>query len=203
MLSFQSRDLNMHASNAQIMEVEMSRSWIGTALATVAAITIISSPAVSEDHSWWPHWGWDRMMGDDWGPGVMGWWGRQDGVVERIDGRLAYMKTELKITSEQAAAWDAFAAVVRTSVETHNDMMRSTAKKSDDGAIFDKPLPERLASQITRMEARLAQIKSVKVAADDLYAVLTNDQKAVADDVVLPLTGLGMGRSQGRHMMRW
>jgi hypothetical protein len=53
------------------------------------------------------------------------------------------------------------------------------------------------------MEARLAQIKSVKVAADDLYAVLTNEQKAAADDVVLPLTGLGMGRSQGRHMMRW
>jgi len=53
------------------------------------------------------------------------------------------------------------------------------------------------------MEARLAQIKSIKAAADDLYAALTDEQKAVADDVVLPLTGIGMGRGQGRHMMRW
>ena len=68
---------------------------------------------------------------------------------------------------------------------------------------LDKPLPERLAFQITRMEAHLAQIKSVKTAVDGLYAVLTNEQKAVADDIVLPLTGLGMGRGQGRHMMRW
>jgi hypothetical protein len=116
---------------------------------------------------------------------------------------VCLLKTELKITPEQTAAWDAFAAVVRTSVEARNEMMRSTAEEFDYGTIFDKPLPERLASQITRMEARLAQIKSVKVAADDLYAVLTNEQKAAADDVVLPLTGLGMGRSQGRHMMRW
>jgi hypothetical protein len=185
------------------MEVEMLKSLSGAALASVVAITLISSPAASDDRGWWPHWGWDRMMGGDgWGPGMMGWWS-SDGVVERVDGRLAYMKTELKITSEQTAAWDAFAAVVRTSVEAHNDMMRSTAKEFDDGAMFDKPLPERLASQIARMEARLSQIKSVKAAADGLYAVLTDEQKAAADDVVLPLTGLGMGRSQGRHMMRW
>lgn len=181
----------------------MSRSWIGAVLATVVTATVISGPAAGDDRGWWPHWGWEHMMGDGWGPGMMGWWGRPDGMVERVDGRLAYMKTELKITPEQTAAWDAFAAVVRTSVEAHNEMMRSTTEEFDDGTIFDKPLPERLASQITRMEARLAQIKSVKVAADDLYAVLTNEQKAAADDVVLPLTGLGMGRSQGRHMMRW
>jgi hypothetical protein len=82
-------------------------------------------------------------------------------------------------------------------------MMRSRAEDFDSGAIFDKPLPERLAFQIAGMEARLAQIKSIKAAADDLYAALTDEQKAVADDVVLPLTGIGVGRSQGRHMMRW
>lgn len=181
----------------------MSRSWIGAALATVAVVTVISGPAAGDDRGWWPHRGWERMMGDNWGPGMMGWWWRSDGVVERVDGRLAYMKTELKITAEQTAAWDAFAAVVRTSVKAHNDMMRSGVEEFGDGAIFDKPLPERLAFQITRMEARLAQIRSVKTAVDGLYAVLTVEQKAVADDVVLPLTGLGMGRSQGRHMMRW
>ena len=180
----------------------MSRSLIGVALATVAVVTVIGGPAVGDERGWWPHWGWERMIGDDWSSGMMGW-RPSDGVVDRVDGRLAYMKTELKITPEQTTAWDAFAAVVRTSANAHNDMMRSRAEDFDNGAIFDKPLPERLAFQIAGMEARLAQIKSIKAAADDLYAALTDEQKAVADDVVLPLTGIGMGRGQGRHMMRW
>ena len=180
----------------------MSRSLIGVALATVAVVTVIGGPAVGDERGWWPHWGWERMIGDDWSSGMMGW-RPSDGVVDRVDGRLAYMKTELKITPEQTTAWDAFAAVVRTSANAHNNMMRSRAEDFDSGAIFDKPLPERLAFQIAGMEARLAQIKSIKAAADDLYAALTDEQKAVADDVVLPLTGIGMGRSQGGHMMRW
>lgn len=77
------------------------------------------------------------------------------------------------------------------------------AKEFDDGRIFNRPLPERLGWQIAQMEARLQQIKTVKDAADDLYAVLTDEQKTVADDIVLPMTGMGMGSSQGRHMMRW
>lgn len=180
----------------------MPRSWIGAALGTMAVVILISGPAAGDDRSWWPHWGSGRMMDDDWGPGMIGWWWSSDGVVERVDGRLAYMTTELKITSEQTAAWDAFAAVVRTSVKAHNDMMRSGTEEFEDGALFDKPLPEQLAFRITRMEAHLAQIKSVKAAVDELYAVLTDEQKAVADDVVLPLTGLGMGRGQGRYMMQ-
>lgn len=142
------------------------------------------------------------MIGGDWGPGMMGWW-RSDGMLDRVDGRLAYMKTELKIAPEQITAWDAFANVVRTSAETHNNMMRSMAKEFDDGRIFNRPLPERLGWQIAQMEARLQQIKTVKDAADDLYAVLTDEQNTVADDIVLPMTGMGMGSSQGRHMMRW
>jgi hypothetical protein len=169
----------------------------------VAAVTVISGPAAGDDRGWWPRWDWRRMMGDDWGPGMMGWWLRPDGAAERVDGRLTYMKTELKITSQQTAAWDAFATVVRSSVKAHNDMMRSGAEGFDGRAILDKPLPERLAFQISRMEAHLAQIKSIKEAVDGLYAVLTDEQKAIADDVVLPLRGLGMGRDQGEHMMHW
>jgi hypothetical protein len=185
------------------MEVQMRRSWIGAALATVAAITLISGPTAGDERGWWPHWDWRRMMGDDCASGMMGWWWRPDGVVERVDGQLVYIKTELKIAPEQTAAWDAFAAVVRTSVKVHNDMMQSEVEAYDDGAIFDKPLPERLAFQITRMEVRLTQLKAVKAAVDGLYAVLTGEQKAVADDVVLPLTGIKIGRSQRRHMMYW
>ncbi|WP_159593737.1 Spy/CpxP family protein refolding chaperone [Chelativorans xinjiangense] len=184
----------------------MSRSWIGVTLATVALTAAMNVPAVAtdEERGWWPRWGWgmERMMGSEWTPGMMGWW-RSDGMLDRVDGRLAYMKTELKITPEQTAAWDTFATVVKASAEVHNDMMRSMAEQFDDGKIFDKALPERLSWQISQMETRLEQMKSVQSVAADLYAALTDEQRAVADDIVLPMMGMGMGRSQGHQMMRW
>src|SRR5690242_5541046 len=65
-------------------------------------------------------WGmWDgEMMG--WGPGMMGWgtrggrgpWGRgPEGMLDRVEGRLAFIKAELKITEPQTAAWNELAGV--------------------------------------------------------------------------------------------
>jgi hypothetical protein len=71
------------------------------------------------------------------------------------------------------------------------------------GDFFKKPLPERLTIQQTHMEARLEQIKTVKAAVDTLYAMLDENQKQTADDIVLPSMGMGMGRGMGHGMMRW
>jgi hypothetical protein len=124
-------------------------------------------------------------------------------MLDRIDGRLAYMKTELKITEAQAAAWDELAKVIRDTAETHNAMMREMMKDMRSGDFFKKPLPDRLTVQQTHMEARLEQIKSVKSAVDKLYALLDDTQKKTADDIVLPSMGMGMGRGMGSGMMHW
>ena len=122
-----------------------------------------------------------------------------DAMLDRIDGRLAYMKTELKITDAQTAARDELAKVIHDTAETHNALMREMKKDVRSGDFFEIPLPERLTVQQTHMEARLEQIKSVKAAVDKLYALLDDDQKKTADDIVLPSMGMGMGRG----MMRW
>ena len=122
-----------------------------------------------------------------------------DAMLDRIDGRLAYMKTELKITDAQTAAWDELAKVIHDTAETHNALMTEMKKDVRSGDFFEIPLPERLTVQQTHMEARLEQIKSVKAAVDKLYALLDDDQKKTADDIVLPSMGMGMGRG----MMRW
>ena len=122
-----------------------------------------------------------------------------DAMLDRIDGRLAYMKTELKITDAQTAARDELAKVIHDTAETHNALMREMKKDVRSGDFFEMPLPERLTVQQTHMEARLEQIKSVKAAVDKLYALLDDDQKKTADDIVLPSMGMGMGRG----MMRW
>lgn len=158
--------------------------------------------ADSDDGGWWPGWGMGRgMMGESgWGGGMMGY--GPDTMVDRIDGRLAFLKTELKITDAQSATWDELADVIRTTSKTHNEMMRGMMKEMQSGDFFKKSLPERLSIQQTHMEARLEQIKTVKAAVDKLYAILDEDQKKVADDIVLPMMGMGMGRGMGAGMMR-
>ncbi|WP_395688703.1 Spy/CpxP family protein refolding chaperone [Aestuariivirga sp.] len=166
-------------------------------------VVAISVPAMadSDDDGWWPRWGTGRGMMDGWGWGgpMMGY--GPDAMLDRIDGRLAYMKTELKITDAQGAAWDELAEVIRNTAETHNAMMREMMKDVRSGDFLKKPLPERLTLQQTHMEARLEQIKSVKAAVDKLYALLDDTQKKTADDIVLPSMGMGMGRGMGSGMM--
>ncbi len=165
----------------------------------------LSAPtlAESDDDGWWSRRGMGHGMMDGWGWGgpMMGY--GPDAMLDRIDGRLAYMKTELKITEAQTAAWDELAGVIRDTAETHNAMMRGMMKDMRSGEFLKKPLPERLTLQQTHMEARLEQIKSVKSAVDKLYAVLNDDQKKTADEIVLPSMGMGMGRGMGSGMMNW
>lgn len=177
----------------------------GLMLTAVAAVPALAQ-SDDDDRSWWPRWGMQQMMMGQWGPGMMGQrgpgmmgWGA-DQMLDRIDGRLAYLKAELKITEAQTAAWDELAAVVRATAEGHNDLMRDMMNQFRDGGV-DKPLPERLAYHETHLAARLEQVKEIRAAADKLYGVLDDEQKKSADEIVLPMMGMGMGRGPGR--MRW
>lgn len=179
----------------------MTLSRTGLLAAAGMLAVVLSAPvmASNDDDGWWSRWGMGRGMMDGWGWGgpMMGY--GPDAMLDRIDGRLAYMKTELKITDAQAAAWNELAKVIRDTAETHNAMMREMMKDVRSGSFLEKPLPERLTIQEMHMEARLGQIKAVKAAVDTLYALLNESQKQTADDIVLPSMGMGMGRS----MMRW
>lgn len=154
--------------------------------------------ADSDDGGWWPRWGMGRGMmgGDGWG-GMMDF--GPDAMMDRIDGRLAFMKTELKITDAQTEVWNDFAKVVRQTSETHNQLMLTMRKEVEDGSFLKKPLPERLQFQQTMMESRVEDIKNIRDALDKLYAKLDDSQKKSADEIVLPMMGMGMGRG----MMFW
>jgi hypothetical protein len=177
----------------------LSRTNVMIAAGLLAMGLSAPSLAASDDGGWWPRWGTGHGMMDGWGWGgpMMGY--GPDAMLDRIDGRLAYMKTELKITDAQAAAWDELARVIRDTAETHNAMMREMMKDMRSGAFLETPLPQRLTIQQTHMESRLEQIKAVKAAVDKLYAQLDDAQKKTADDIVLPSMGMGMGRG----MMNW
>ena len=129
-------------------------------------------------------WGMNGPMGDE----------LSGAMLDRIDGRLAFLKTELKITEQQAPAWNEFAGVIHTTADAHNELMRSMHAEFDGGDFLKKPLPERLTLQITHLAARVEQAKAIKIAVEKLYATLDDTQKQAADEMVLPLMGMGMGR---------
>lgn len=173
-------------------------TWCRTLAAgfmVVVAATPVMAGSEDGDAGWWPRWGMGRMIMGQWGVGgPMGGYD-SDEMLDRIDGRLAFLKTELKITAEQASSWDELAAVVRSTADAHNELMRGMIKEFHEGDFLKKPLPERLAYQQTHLEARLEQVKLVRAAVEKLYATLSDEQKKAADEIVLPMMGMGMGRS--------
>ncbi|GAB4358465.1 MAG: hypothetical protein Kow0026_19450 [Oricola sp.] len=172
---------------------------ITTLLATGAVAAALASPVLAQSQrGWGPAWGMGQMMpGWGWGDGpVMGF--GPDAMLDRIDGRLAFLKTELKITEAQSAAWDEMAETIKTTAEAHNALMQSMMEQMRNGDYDKMPLPERLDLRASHMEAQLDQLKALKASVDKLYAVLDEEQKKAADEIVLPTMGMGAGPMGGR-----
>jgi hypothetical protein len=136
------------------------------------------------------------MWGDgpSWGMGHrgMGMWGHRRGgrvadwMLERIEGRLAYTKTELKITDAQDAAWNQLADAIRTAAKRHNERMKNII----GGSKRSKTLLERVEAQEQFMSLRVEEIKLIKTALNNLYAVLSEEQKKEADEIDIPMVGM-------------
>ena len=115
------------------------------------------------------------MMQGGMGPGMMGMchgmMGQGD-LKATVEGRLAYVKTALGITDDEAAAWKAYEDASRANVQSmqaaHQAMM--TAKQS--GSALD-----RMQSHITMMQARLDALKALEPATEALYKALTSDHR--------------------------
>lgn len=177
--------------------------------AAVAAALAVSVPAIaqnSDDSGWsgWPGgWGMGQMMRGYRNHMMMG--DQQDWMLGHINGRLAFMKAELKITETQESAWKSFETTVKENAEVHNSMMRSMMKDRASGDFAKMALPDRIATRLTHMEARVEQLKELQKSLEQLYAVLDDDQKKVADMIAVPMMGMGrgmMGPGMGRrHMM--
>ena len=180
----------------------MALSKIAKALIAGTVVVAMAGAVVAHDrsHSWWSGWGGGHMMQGGGMRGHMMDQGHPGWMHERTDGRLAFLRTELKITKKQGAAWDKLATAVRTTSESHKAMMRSMMEERRSGEFFKRPLPERLVFHQTHLEARLEHVKSVSEAVDGLYEILDDEQKKSADELVLPMMGMG-GGMMGRHMM--
>ena len=115
-------------------------------------------------------------------------------TIEFSEGRLAFLKAELKITEAQNKAWDAFAAALRDNVAKLNE-----AYKAPDREAMDKMSPaERLGWYEKAVSARLDAVKRSRAVIEPLYASLTDDQKQTFNRFV-PTGGM---RADFRERMR-
>ena len=134
-----------------------------------------------------------RMMGGMMGSGMGGMMGMMMGGGPMMgmmgggpmmEARLAYQKAELGITDAQAAAWDDYVAAFRTRGAAMQSMHADMLQIMQSGNAM-----ARLDAHIKAMEAMVDSLKALKPATEALYAVLTDDQKAKADQL---LGGCGM-----------
>jgi hypothetical protein len=106
---------------------------------------------------------------------------------ERVEARLAYLKTALKITGAQQPQWDAYAGQVRNDAQQMEQRFKSW-RKSEPGRAEHKR-----ASAIERLERAqsfhadaVTRINGILSVEKPLYAVLSPEQKKVADEVLNP-----------------
>lgn len=96
-----------------------------------------------------------------------------------VDGRLAYLKSELNITDAQKDAWTGYADAVRSRVETMESMHEAMATAMAQGTAID-----RMNARIQGMETMLGAMKAMQPATERLYKVLNSDQKQLADELI-------------------
>jgi hypothetical protein len=116
-----------------------------------------------------------------------------------VEGYLASLKVELKITPDQENVWQTFAGKARTQADTMIARRAQFAEQAQSGK-QQLPAPERLAQRTERMKQALASMETMTAAVKDLYGVLTPEQKAIADQQLArgPMGGHGGGRFHHR-----
>jgi hypothetical protein len=114
------------------------------------------------------------MMGRD-GMSMMG------AMARHVEGRLAFLKTELKITDAQLPLWNAVTDAMRANAKTMGAMMGSSKPAT---------LPDKLAMREKMMTAHLEALRKFKAATDPLYGALSDEQKKTADELLIGPMGM-------------
>jgi periplasmic protein CpxP/Spy len=96
-----------------------------------------------------------------------------------IEGRIAFMKAELKITGAQERQWDLVASAMRANAGRMDQLMQQMRGTRDQPATAI----ERLDQRARFTEVRLTNDKSFADAFRSLYQGLSDDQKKSADEM--------------------
>ncbi len=127
------------------------------------------------------------------------------------DGRIAMAKTALKLTPEQEKLWAPVEEKIRADYAEHRKMREEwRTKREQRRASRDEmrklALPERIekrsermAERATRMSERATKTKEFAAVVKPFYTSLSDEQKEVADHLLVRFAGGKMGRGHHGH----
>lgn len=119
------------------------------------------------------------------GAGMMGFGGM---MVDHVEGRIAFLKAELKITDAQNTAWNGFADALRAGAKRMGDarpaMMRPNARTVS--------VVETLDARERMLSAALESTRAMKTSFAALNAKLSDEQKKAAAELLAFPMGPGM-----------
>jgi len=113
-------------------------------------------------------------------------------AIDRIEGRIAFLRAELNITEAQASAWNAFADAMRTNAKKLREVRASMMPQPDAGQQQALTMADRLDQQERWLLARLEGTRALKSAVTTLFGTLSEDQKKTANELLAPQMGMGM-----------
>jgi len=136
--------------------------------------------------------------------------GGMDGMatIDHIEGRIAFLRTELKITDAQTSAWNAFADALRANAKSLGEVRASMMAGATPQTLLD-----RLTLQEKWLAARLEGTRAIKAALTNLVGTFSDEQKKMADELLAPHMGMmammsamksgqmGTGQMQAGKMM--
>ena len=117
---------------------------------------------------------------------------------ERVEARLAYIKTALKITDAQQPQWNAFADTLRKQAAARDKQFQERRANNAQGhGHMQVSVIERMERQQQRLAAAAQMLGERLAVQKPLYAMLTVEQKQVANRVLSPRGGNGKNRHHG------
>jgi hypothetical protein len=131
--------------------------------------------------------GHQMMMGGD-GAGMMPMMPMMQ--PRHVEGRIAFLRTELKITDAQSQQWSGFADVLRANAKAMMTMhVQMHVQMRGEMMHDDASAPEQAEHEIKMLSSRLEALKATAAAETALYAVLSDERKKVADELLAPPMG--------------
>ena len=103
------------------------------------------------------------------------------GMADHVEGRIAFLKAELKITDAQLPQWNTFADTIRSNAQRIGEMRGTMMQGGMMGQTATLTAPDRLDRMEKTMTAMVEAVRSTKAALGPLYAMLSDEQKKMAD----------------------
>jgi hypothetical protein len=129
-----------------------------------------------------------RMMGATGSEGMV--------TIDHIEGWIAFLRAELKITDAQTGAWNAVADALRANAKRLGEVRASMMSRSGAAQQHPPTLADRLELQEQWLVARLEGIRAIKPAFVSLSGTFSDEQKKTANELLAPHMGM-MGMMAG------